>query len=45
MDEPICERHNLPEHWVIDPYFEEIHGEVIWAWICDECYGELLDDI
>ncbi|HUX69177.1 MAG TPA: hypothetical protein VMV41_01575 [Cellulomonadaceae bacterium] len=45
MEERICEEHNLPERYVIDPHVEELFGEIVWEWMCDECYRQRFEDI
>ena len=41
----ICEITGLPERYVINPYTEDIYGEEVWEWMCDECYHDACMDI
>ena len=43
--EHVCKIHGLPESYVIDPFYEDIHGKVIWQWMCQECYHDSCMDI
>jgi hypothetical protein len=31
--------------WEIDPFREEIHGEIVWMILCEDCYQSRADDI
>lgn len=31
--------------WVIDPFQEEIYAELVWRWLCPDCYQLLCDEI
>ena len=40
-----CNRHNLPEKFVANPFMADVHNEIVEEWMCDECYQDAADDI
>jgi len=41
-----CERcGNFEAEYRINPYDNEINGEISYIWVCEDCYDELLADI
>ena len=34
-----------PVSWRIDPYYEDIHNDIVWDWFCEHCYHETCMDI
>ena len=31
--------------YIVDPYLAEVHNQTVYAWLCEDCYQEKLNDI
>lgn len=40
-----CGKQSDDVQYRADPFIEEINGETLMEWICDDCYQQSYDDI
>lgn len=41
----VCEACGGDATWRPDPFIEEIAGEIVMRWLCDECWQDRKDDV
>ena len=44
----MCSNYNCGSYYtryVIDPYRQEIYGEEVYRWMCDNCYAQACNDV
>ena len=40
-----CNKEKDSVQWIPNPFLEDVGNDILYEWICEECYGELCDDI
>lgn len=45
-DEGLCEICSKNKGiYGVDPYTQELYGETVWIFMCNDCYNTLCDDV
>lgn len=46
MENEVCDFCDSTEtEYRVDPFLKEVHEEIVWYWLCEECYQQRNDDI
>lgn len=40
-----CAKSAANVSWRIDPYMDEVYEEIMYRWLCDDCWQERKDEV